>query len=643
LTVQPGLEDDDLECSLSHIKITPEADEKEVKYEALSYCWAKCTDREPPTPDTYIPYVVHMVGLESGKTWYEQFQQYLIIPGFKSLYYELGGSAPPGTINCDGIEFPVGGELYAALKQLRTFHKNKRFKIWIDAVCINQNDLSERNEHIKIMDKIYKRARVVRVWLGEEFGKEAEALHTLGEIDAILDDLDEKPELENNRVAMQQAFDNHEKASAINWEALGSILSRSWFQRVWVLQEMVNARTATIHIGEFNLAWKYFMRIMRELRVYSLDAGLDDDTGASGLSTMTWLWRLFHTLPAGSVTVLEALGETKVFKSTQPVDKIYGLLSLFPEALEDVQVNYSVSVEEVYTNFAINLLRKGEKLDILNHCTPPTKPKVLKLPSWVPDWSQPFHTEPYTLRGLESHAAGDTRPKFTIDPDSKTLRIYGKIIDRITQVGRDRVIPSKSRKWKPKNSFDKEYLTAEEIRNAGKQKHLANELKWNSEIMRIATKNLSQPIPAELWRVYMCNRTRENEVPDERCALGFKMWLVAKFWNEGPNAALRVAKNIGDIPDSTEADDAFGEFEGAFLKWCYNRRFFASEGGLFGWAMEGVQEGDEVCVLYGGEYPFIIRPVDDGKYSMVSDCYAYGFMNGEALGDDFKEQELLIV
>jgi hypothetical protein len=646
LTVQPGAEDDDLKCSLSHIKISPGAGEKEIKYEALSYCWSKCTDKDPPTPNTYVPYVVNYPGLQSGSTWYEQFQQYLIIPGFKTLYYELGGRAPPGTISCDGVEFPVGGELFGALKALRAFHKNKRFKIWIDALCINQDDLSERNEHIKIMDKIYKRARVVRVWLGEEFGKEVEALATLGEIDAIIYDLKANPELGNDRAEIQDAFQDHEKYKAINWEALGSVLSRSWFQRVWVLQEMVNAKKATVHIGEYNFGWSSFTSSMSILRGYSLDSPLEDDIGSSCLDKINWLSKHFNGHPADRVdglTVLEALGETKVFRSTQPVDKIYGLLSLFPEALEDVQVNYSDSVEEVFTQFTIKLLTNRKKLDILNHCTPPTEPKLLKLPSWVPDWSQPFYTEPFTLRGLASQAAGDTQPKFTIDPDSKTLRIYGKLIDRITHFERHRVIPSKSRHWKPKNSFEKDYQTAEEIRQAGLERYLANDLEWHGSIMQIATKNLTTPIPAELWRVYMCNRTRENEVPDESCALGFKMWLAMKFWGKGPNEALSVAKKIGDIPDSEEVDDAVNTFAGAFSKWCYNRRFFATEGGLFGWGMEGIQEGDEICVLYGGEYPFVIHPVDDGKYTMVSDCYVYGYMDGEALVEDFKEQEFLIV
>jgi hypothetical protein len=332
----------------SHIKISPEADE-EVDYEALSYCWSKCTEREPPTPTTSIPYAVYYAEVGRPNNWYEQFQQYLIIQGYKSLYYELGGRAPLGTIVCDGIPFPVGGELYAALKQLRLFHKGKPFKIWIDAMCINQDDITERNEHIKIMDKIYGLARIVRIWLGEDFGKEAAALHALEELSAVFTDLIVKQDLGDNRFVFQHAFHTHENVKAINWEAFTSILSRSWFRRVWVLQEMVNANAASIHIGEFTLEWGFFSRVMTTLRAYALDSNIDESIiEASNLTTMIWLQNESRRPKGGanSLTLLEALGETRAFKSTHAVGKIYELLSFFSEALMDGEVNYSDSVEQ---------------------------------------------------------------------------------------------------------------------------------------------------------------------------------------------------------------------------------------------------------------------------------------------------------
>jgi hypothetical protein len=148
-----------------------------------------------------------------------------------------------------------------------------------------------------------------------------------------------------------------------------------------------------------------------------------------GLSEQTW-----------PPTILEALEETRAFKSTLAVDKIYGLLSLFSQLLRDVDVDYSIPVEDIFTKFAVNRLQ--ESLSVLYDGTPPITPSGLKLPSWVADRAARGHVEPFRVRELQSHAAGDTKSKFNIGIDNKFLKIYGKLVDRIAQDDTLRPIPS---------------------------------------------------------------------------------------------------------------------------------------------------------------------------------------------------------
>jgi Heterokaryon incompatibility protein (HET) len=108
----------------------------------------------------------------------------------------------------------------------------------VEPRCINQDDIKERNEHVKIMDKIYAGASTVRIWLGEEVGQEMEAMNAFEEVDAVLNELIVERDLRGNRDAFQYAFMNYEKMRTIDWGALDSILSRAWFQRVWVVQEV---------------------------------------------------------------------------------------------------------------------------------------------------------------------------------------------------------------------------------------------------------------------------------------------------------------------------------------------------------------------------------------------------------------------
>ena len=83
----------------------------------------------------------------------------------------------------------IGRELYSALKQLRKVNEEGELGIWVDALCIDQNDMAERNEHVKMMGEIYANSDSVRVWLGEEVDVEEMALLVLDEVNRKFNEL----------------------------------------------------------------------------------------------------------------------------------------------------------------------------------------------------------------------------------------------------------------------------------------------------------------------------------------------------------------------------------------------------------------------------------------------------------------------
>ena len=91
-------------------------------------------------------------------------------PFFSALSYVWGvESSQPPRILCNGILIPVTENCFSALWHLRT--KLGTFKVWVDAICINQNDEKEKERQIPLMSEIYSSAAPVYVWLGE--GNEA--------------------------------------------------------------------------------------------------------------------------------------------------------------------------------------------------------------------------------------------------------------------------------------------------------------------------------------------------------------------------------------------------------------------------------------------------------------------------------------
>ena len=104
--------------------------------------------------------------------------------------------------------------LYAALSRLR-HRSNIQRVLWVDAVCINQNDASEKEQQIQIMAKIFALANRVVIWLGD-----------------ATEDSDQA--LEEIRLAGGRAKFSNSSSLEMPQQAILTLLNRPWFRRVWV-------------------------------------------------------------------------------------------------------------------------------------------------------------------------------------------------------------------------------------------------------------------------------------------------------------------------------------------------------------------------------------------------------------------------
>lgn len=71
-----------------------------------------------------------------------------------------------------------------------------------------------------------------------------------------------------------------------------------------------------------------------------------------------------------------------------------------------------------------------------------------------------------------------------------------------------------------------------------------------------------------------------------------------------------------------------------FATFSNGRHLSETRNGRLGSMPKGTKVGDKICILYGGNLPYVIRPCGDGKYTLVGDCYVHGFMYGEAMDMD---------
>lgn len=312
------------------------------------------------------------------------------ISGYEALSYTWGGQTQHEFIKCgpSGRLLGVTSNCAYALRDLRLPFRERI--LWIDAVCINQADISERNHQVALMADIYANAKRVVIHLGPS---------------NIIRDF-------------FKAFKQHEgvqDAHGSSEDIVDEFLSLPWFSRVWVLQEVVMAKKAVVVIPEEELLdWNE----LSTGRLYLM--GLKKHTPP--------IFTLTHADKHPLKDLASMLHMARSCKSTDPRDKIYAILGLLKSAGQlNLVADYDKAAPLLYAQFAVAVIKAYNHLDILSEVTmePGISESLAMLPSWVPDMRipqkltslAPWRTEsniPFT----ESPVATPLEPDDTFDDDS---------------------------------------------------------------------------------------------------------------------------------------------------------------------------------------------------------------------------------
>ncbi|KAH8635928.1 hypothetical protein IG631_07762 [Alternaria alternata] len=218
-----------------------------MTYEALSWCWGK----EDP--------------------------EHAVIIDRAGIYYKMR----------------VRRDLALALKYLR--HPNKVRTLWIDAICIDQDNSEERNQQVQMMSRIYTRSSNVCIWLGEDTDEDERAINFIREEITHLKNFD--------------AISSDEKYSE-KWHALMMLMQREWFSRRWVVQEISLAKRAQIYCGPYFIPWKEF--------AVAVELFVEVETATHRLSEVMWKDKKFQHVP-GMFEYVSELGASLLVQATGKV------------------------------------------------------------------------------------------------------------------------------------------------------------------------------------------------------------------------------------------------------------------------------------------------------------------------------------
>lgn len=585
----PGGWEDDLRCNIHTIDLdTPPT------YDALSYSWGDDYQDDPSLPTDWVSSFVGR--FESGQKF----------------------------LRCNDQIVLISTNLYNALRRLRD--KSIRY-LWVDRICIDQSNIPERAEQVRLMRKIYSKARSVLIWLGEEDSHTIPAYNMIDRVRKLWT-VSAKSSLHTNTSDIfnphaLQAMDLPSFPSA-DWESMHRLFERRWFQRSWVIQEVALADVALVVCGCRIIIWDDVGCTGQYLVASGFFRAMQDTYGRQGRPTFASTIQNNRARVKldedRSLTLL--LSSMRRFKATDPRDKIYSLLGLLrdkndsePHSEVDndvIRPDYSSSVDTIFRQVTKSLIKDESSLALLSTVEDQGLRVTLNLPSWVPDYAV---WQEVTVLGMPDnphkyYAGGDGLPCLydsDLDTSHDTLSLAGYEMDSVTEIG------------------------------------MCNDQRPGPEVLMswlqlIATLPESyrdgEPRDDVIWRTLIGNLGGATHPAHADYARHFLAFLHLLLKDEDD---LRKAIGILNAGTTTRAWQETGTagdpylYATSFMYITGSRRLFVTEKGYVGLGATSVQPGDKVFVFPGGLLPFVLRTSTESYYRLVGEAYVHGIMKGEAL------------
>ncbi|KAM5354470.1 hypothetical protein ACJ41O_001117 [Fusarium nematophilum] len=524
------------------------------------------------------------------RSLYEAGRPEEVHPQFEALSYAWGTEPPCDFIIVQGetdAKIEVRPNLLGALQQLRNTDSPRT--LWIDAICINQDDYEERKVQVGWMATIYRSSYRVIVWLGPEENDSDIALSALREIGqqtALLVDWSRtlSPDATSTTWYLPQTPIPY---SQDTWTAIGHLLDRPWFKRLWVVQEFKFGNSRSVmQCGKEAISFPLF----RQATV-CLSEKLEKPEEISW-PNLFQASQLAYSSNKLSFRVM--MSQVSMKLCSDPRDRIYGVLSLAPRGLvAEVQADYTKDLGEVFRDVSLAHAKHVGRLEMFHQCNQTLH--TIPLPSWVPDWTSYDGSELFVD---DQFAAAFSQAEFSFTAPN-LLTVTGlqcaTVSECLTPVPLDATAAERIRivrSWQPDDLETGAYVTGETLRMAH-----AKAIYFNDFEERFPGLQLQ---------------------PDE-----------ATWEAQGFDCPL-FGSDLEDVPDSYQVPPEDRDTSNALLR-CSGRRYIRTSEGHIGVAPLHTQEEDIVAVFLGCSRPVILHPSPNGQWTLVGECFILGLNDAISL------------
>ncbi|KAI4233687.1 MAG: hypothetical protein LQ349_004256 [Xanthoria aureola] len=575
MTLLPGKAGEEIHVTLRNVTLDPASP---PSYEALSYAWGSAQDtlRIRVATEAIAKQAVHR-SLDWSKS-------------------TLGSSDRDGfpRDSFHGVPYSsldVTSNLAVALQHLR-YEREPRV-LWIDAICINQQDVHERSAQVERMGDIYRSARQTTIWLGPEEDDSCLAIEAL-------DHLASKVTVDWSTYTVLAIGENRDDVDQdqdlpVDTEQLSSIerlLGRPWFERLWVWQEVRLARSAIVVCGLTFLQWDRF-RCASFCLWYRGYLGDLSDKIIGILSCESSEEQASYT------DLFSNLWKSRLCKCSDQRDRIYALVNVSslprsqsPAGQPVLRPDYSKDAGRVFQDFVLWEIEGSHSLRILLYCD--LQEALPNVPSWVPNLPASIHQGSIHYFS----AAGNTTAE-AIHDGNGVLEVTGAFVSPIGEIID---VESPEEGW-----LDWQY------------DDFCGEIRRLAKLILGSAENNIYPTGLGLPEAF-CRTIHLNSFADSVDNAAPAPALFQDAFDE----LSRILDQSGDKSTKSNVKRYLDNIE------LRSRKLFTTSDGYMGLAPLAARPGDQVSVLLGCQAPIVLRPADDGCFVVVGYCYIHGYGDGEA-------------
>lgn len=533
--------------------------------------------------------------------------------------------------------------------------------IWIDSICINQDDAGEKQHQIPKMIEIYKNAICVRAclqgpedsWLAGKYLFEILLHYAL--VDRNMFDA-----LMLQSILIRKS----DKWLSAQIDALLEFINNPWFTRIWIVQEFVAGPQIVIHYGGSNISWESIIQLHHLVTTTKLPMALRYSQGKPGnlrrfyaLKQAYWLNEIRERLRNSKVPLYTTLAVFRESNASQARDKIIALLDISDASEELQHMRQETDPSNLLLAVAHHLVQNGTLIEVLSFAGLSRQSPALNLPSWVADWTSSSPMEQIdNIVHLEYKASGKISARITATACNSEILLSGVCVDHIVAVTKSDM-PS---------ALDTDSEDGTEL-----LEKLEGRLTFLREAKSVAElyttdpyqpQGMCQPLQEAISRTLVGDSGHEMRPAPAAYArlldgeIAFAEATKAAILD--PNFDYMSADDLMPFEQTPFARFFDDELSIAEHVVNYSRghllcggengenRFCVTEKKFIGMVPRNAVPGDVVCIVHGSSVLFVLRPshVDgqENRYRLVGECYIHGMMDGEGLDLGLESDQLVI-